>query len=165
MYCPNCGNTNSTENKFCRSCGLNLEKAAQSIAKQLPASEMDKSLQDKQRKVERLLYILIGGGISIFAIIMIGMIIREIIIGKSHIFGGLMFIAFTVGFVLITLLALYRDSLLKASRQKQLSQQTLQLSEPTQKLLTESYFEPITSVAERTTELLITEKRRSTKEI
>ena len=30
MYCPNCGKTNSPEQRFCRSCGLGLEKIVQS---------------------------------------------------------------------------------------------------------------------------------------
>ncbi len=165
MYCPNCGKTNSTEHKFCRSCRFNLDKTAQSFVGQIPANEIEKSLENKKRLVERLLYILLGGGVSIFVLIIIGTIIKEIVIGKGHIVSGLVFIAFLTGLVLFGLLALYHDSLNKKSSRRQLSQEKSQLPQPTQKLLHESYFEPITSVTERTTELLTVEKKHSTKEM
>jgi len=166
MYCPNCGKTNSTEHKFCRSCGFNLEKTAQSLVEQIPADEIEKSLQDKQRLVGRLLTILVGGGISIFVIILVWTIISKIIIGKGELFGGLIFIAFIVGLILFALLMLYSESLSEKAGKKQLLQkQTQQVTDSTQKLLYESHFEPITSVTERTTELLTIEKKHSTKEM
>lgn len=165
MYCPNCGKTNSAEQKFCRSCGFNLEKTTQSLAEQFPATEMDKSLQDKQRLVRRLLAILIGGSSSIFLIFVFWKIITDLIIDKGHVLGGLIFIAFIILCVLVILLALYSESLSKASSKHTFPQKTLQESVPTQKLLYESYLEPITSVTERTTELLKAKGKRSTKEV
>jgi predicted amidophosphoribosyltransferase len=47
MHCPNCGKKTNTEHKFCRSCGLPLEKVAQILAEQLPASVSDESLKSK----------------------------------------------------------------------------------------------------------------------
>src|SRR4051812_12462315 len=53
MYCPNCGNTNADGQNFCRSCGLSLEKIAQSLTEQLPTVAI-KSLQERKHKLERL---------------------------------------------------------------------------------------------------------------
>ena len=50
MYCPSCGQATSTEQKFCRSCGLSLEKVAESVAEQRPATELSKHLKDRHAK-------------------------------------------------------------------------------------------------------------------
>src|SRR5262245_29270815 len=53
MYCPNCGNKNAEDQNFCRSCGLGLEKIAQSLTEQLPTVAVQ-SLQERKEKLERL---------------------------------------------------------------------------------------------------------------
>lgn len=53
MYCPNCGNQNSADQKFCRSCGLGLQKVAESLSEQLP-TKLDVSLQQKKERFEKL---------------------------------------------------------------------------------------------------------------
>src|SRR4051794_15302480 len=53
MYCPNCGNKNTEGQNFCRSCGLGLEKIAQSLTEQLPTVAVQ-SLQARSKKLERL---------------------------------------------------------------------------------------------------------------
>lgn len=53
MYCPNCGNQNSTDQKFCRLCGLGLQKVAQTLGEQLP-TKLDVSLQQKKERFEKL---------------------------------------------------------------------------------------------------------------
>src|SRR5688572_27291947 len=53
MYCPNCGNQNSTDQKFCRSCGLGLQKVVQTLSEQLP-TKLDVSLQQKKERLEKL---------------------------------------------------------------------------------------------------------------
>ena len=49
MFCPSCGASNSTVQKFCRSCGLNLEKAAEAIIEQLPNAHSAELLKREQR--------------------------------------------------------------------------------------------------------------------
>lgn len=164
MYCPNCGQVTPTEQKFCRSCGLNLEKAAQSVVEQLPAVELNKHLRERQRRIERLLYILGGSAAVVFFVALFWTIINEIIIGKGHVLGGLIFLAFVLGFVVFALLMLYRESLLRASGKRPETQPALPQAEHTARLLPESRVEPIPSVTERTTELLRTEKRNESDE-
>ena len=164
MYCPNCGQATSTEQKFCRSCGLSLEKAAQSLVEQLPAVELNTHLRERQRRVERLLYTLGGSAAVILVVSLFWTIINEIIIGKGHVLGGLIFLAFILGFIVFALLMLYRESLLKASSKRLSAQPTLPEAEHTARLLSESHIEPISSVTERTTELLVAEKKSEASE-
>ena len=163
MYCPNCGQPSSTEQKFCRACGLSLEKAAQSLVEQLPSVELNKQYRQRQRRVERVLYALGGTAAVIFLVSLVWTIINEIIIGKGHVLGGTIFLAFILGFIVFALLMLYRESLLKAAGKHSSTQPALPHVEDTARLLSESYIEPIPSVTERTTELLVEKKERSTK--
>ncbi len=160
MYCPNCGQATSAELKFCRSCGLSLEKAAQSLVEQLPEVEPNKHLRERQRRVERLLYILGGSAALVFVVSLFWTVINKIIIGKGQVLGGLVFFGFILAFILFALLMLYRESLLKASGKRLSTPATLPQSEHTARLLSESHVEPIPSVTERTTELLVAEEKK-----
>ena len=164
MYCPNCGQATSTEQKFCRSCGLSVEKAAQSLVEQLPAVEPNTRLRERQRRVERLLYMLGGSAAVIFVVSLFWTIVKEIIIGKGHVLGGLIFLAFILGFIVFAVLMLYRESLLKASSKRHSAKSTLPQAEHTARLLPESRVEPIPSVTEHTTELLVAEKKSNARE-
>ena len=159
MYCPNCGQVTSTEQKFCRSCGLSIEKAAQSLAEQLPAVELNKQLRERQRRVDRLLYTLGGSAAVVFLVSLFWTVINEIIVGKGHVLGGFIFLAFILGFIVFILLILYRESLLKASGKRSAAQTTLLHAEHTARALPESNIEPIPSVTEHTTELLVAETK------
>ncbi len=162
MYCPNCGKTNSTEQKFCRSCGLSLDKIAQSVVEQLPAKEHSQRLQSRQQQVELWLTIILGGTFSIFVGAIIWMIIYKIIIVKGEILGGLILIGVLLGLIVSFLLVIYRESLLEA-RTKRNSQATLPEAEITDRTLSESRLETLPSVTERTTELLTVENRERSK--
>ena len=159
MYCPNCGKTNLTEQKFCRSCGFSLEKTVQSLADQLPALELDKQLRERQRKVDRLIKIVAGSVGSIIAGGVIWAIVYGIIIVKGEVLTGLVFLAFIIGVILFGLLSIYRDSLRKTADTRRLAAPPQQLGENTGELLSESHFEPF-SITERTTELLVEDKRK-----
>lgn len=160
MYCPNCGKTNSREQKFCRSCGLSLEKVVQSLVEQLPAADIDRKLRERQRKVERWAAILATGGISLLILAVLWGIIYQIIIVKGQVAGGLVFLAFIVALIASALLFLYRESSLKASRMPS-SESAPSLRAETAKLLPEPSLDPIPSVTERTTELLKVERKET----
>src|SRR3982750_1243012 len=42
MFCPNCGAKNSTEQNFCRACGLQLEDISNALLVQVPSAGSDK---------------------------------------------------------------------------------------------------------------------------
>src|SRR5687767_13875960 len=73
MYCPNCGNKNSEDQNFCRSCGLGLEKIALSLSEQLPTVAIE-SLQQRRDKLERLGV----ASLSIFGLGILGFLIYGI---------------------------------------------------------------------------------------
>ncbi len=162
MYCPNCGKTNSGEQKFCRSCGLGLEKVVQALVHQLPATdpatEIDENLRERQRKVELGLKILGTGVVSLFVLVLLWVFIYKIIIVQGKVAVGLGFLGLILGLVAFILLLLYRESLLNASKQT-LPQGASFPPAETAKLLPEPSFEPIPSVTERTTELLTVERK------
>ena len=160
MYCPNCGKTNAPEQKFCRSCGLGLEKVIESLVEQLPAAPKDLSLKERQRKIDRWLNIVGTSAISIFVLSVLLGIIFKIIIGKGAFLEGSIFLAIIVGIILFALLALYRDSLSKGSGRRGAQGPSLIKDADTAKLLPDSLNEPLPSVTEHTTELLKAEKIR-----
>ena len=158
MYCPNCGKENSAEQSFCRSCGLSLEKAVQSLTEQLPALELDKNLRERQERVDRLINIVAGGAASIVVFGVLWGIIYGIIIVKGEVIAGLFFLAVIVGVILFALLSLYRESLSKAAGKRHLlPPPPMQVSDTAK--LPPSQMEPVPSVTERTTELLTVDKK------
>jgi hypothetical protein len=166
MYCPNCGKANSSVQKFCRSCGLNLEVATQSLIEQLPVGEQDQRLFKRKQLVERLLLILAGVGITAFIGFIIATIVTEIIIGKGNVFGGIVFIAFMLAMAFALLLVLYRESLKDDTAKRTLP--AIDDSPPaaqTTRQLTDPYFEPAQSVTDPTTELLATEKQTGKRKV
>ncbi|MEO8434453.1 MAG: hypothetical protein ABI596_06120 [Pyrinomonadaceae bacterium] len=130
----------------------------QSLAEQLPGIELDKNLQDRQRKIDRWLTILAASGISLFVAAILWAIIYKIIILKGEVLEGSLFLVFILGLIAFALLALYGESLKKASSNRQLTNPSTLKSEDT-KELAEPHFEPVPSVTERTTELLAIEEK------
>jgi len=163
MYCPGCGHKTSATQKFCRSCGLGLEKIVQSLAEQAP-TRLDEDLQKRKRKIERWLSIAFLGGFIPLIMVIVGMIIYEVIILEGAILKGLLFLSIVLGPAIALLLLFYREHLRQALAKRQTAQLTLTETGITGKLLPESHFEPIPSITERTTELLAAERKDSAEE-
>jgi uncharacterized integral membrane protein len=158
MYCPNCGANNSTEQKFCRSCGFNLEKTVESLLEQKPDSE-HAGLQ-KQKEIFRKigLFFLLFFSIGTFAFIL-----NEAIKLKVTFWGWDNLISFAIlGFAICGMLSIFFFNYHKFAGKKEWNSVALAKeieSKETAKLLEDKPIEPIPSVTEPTTDLLFVENR------
>lgn len=162
MFCPNCGANNSTEQKFCRSCGLNLERTAESLIEQMPSAESAKLLK-RERNLEKFGNFAFGGfGVVLLIAILsiIYLIITKVILSGNSVFGGIILIAFIV-FAALTLAYVVFNEDLKERKQKMnpTLKNELSAKQDTAKLLEEKPFQPIPSVTENSTELFPIENK------
>jgi hypothetical protein len=164
MFCPNCSANNTTDQKFCRSCGLNLEQTANSLLVQFPNAEFA-LLQKQERMLERFGNVVFTGfGLVIAAgiVAIIYTILSKWVFSGTQPFGGLLLIAFMI-FAGLSLAYVIFAETLKEKRKKlnpRLNSKTSDLVPPKQ-LSDDAVFEPAVSVVEDTTELLTTEKKMS----
>lgn len=54
MHCPNCGTETSAGQKFCRACGLSLERIAQLLAELLPEDQPRIAISVTEQTTARL---------------------------------------------------------------------------------------------------------------
>ncbi|HEU4875103.1 MAG TPA: zinc ribbon domain-containing protein [Pyrinomonadaceae bacterium] len=159
MYCPNCGTKTSIDQNFCRACGLGLEKIALSLTEQLPA-RVDQSLQARKDRLEKMgvaALSVFGLGLLSFLLYSIG---YKLMMSQGNIVAGLAIIGFVI------MIACGLTSVVLFARAKELGEEATkrrsqpELSNATNKeLLSEAHFEPVHTVTERTTELLVAQKR------
>ena len=152
MHCPNCGITAPLDQKFCRSCGLSLPEFSQLLEEKLPTEE---EVQVKRRKAERWslrLWTIAG---AILYIALYWAIISEIIIGKGHVLGGVLFLLVITVISIGGLLMLYSLSLNKRSAYGLSDQPHVRDTSP--ESLTDARAELKMSVTEHTTEILNTD--------
>lgn len=165
MFCPNCGANNTTEQSFCRSCGLNLEPTAESLLEQIPSAESANLLRH-ERNLQKFgdiamaglgLVLLTGVGAIIYVIF------NQLIWSGKNIFAGVLFIGFII-FAVLTLAYVILKEDLKERKQKTNPALANKTGGPrdTAKLLEEKPFEPIPSVTENSTELLFAERKPKT---
>ena len=167
MHCPSCGAKASAGQQFCRACGFDLEKVSKLLGEQLPAGAPDQSSSEsvarllrRQRRIERWLSVALVCTFIPLVLSIISAIIYKIIILKGNILEGIFLLSFVVGAVIALSLVFYRESLQETLAKRRVSPASLPETESAARLLPETDFEPVPSVAERTTELLLAEKER-----
>lgn len=162
MYCPNCGNPNSADQKFCRSCGLGLQKVAQTLSEQLP-TKLDMSLQQKKERFEKLgvaALSIFGAGV---AIPILYSIFYKMMWTQGKVIAGLGLLALIIvlgcGLLSVILFAKANEVKETPANQPPADPLVLKPGEDTGSLLREAVpAQPVFSVAERTTELLLAEE-------
>lgn len=162
MFCPNCGAKTSIEQKFCRACGLGLEKIALSLTEQLPTRPDESALSQKER-FERLgVAALSVFGFGALAVILYG-IVYKLMVTQGKLLAGLGFLGLLImmgcGILSAILFAKAKEAEEAAGKRRVQHKDAAVVSTPTKELLTEGNFEPVPSVTERTTELLYAEKK------
>jgi hypothetical protein len=150
MYCPNCGNKNDVDQNFCRTCGLGLEKIAQSLTEQLPSVPV-RSLQERKERLERLGL----ASLSVFGVGVAGFLLYSVFIKLMLTEGTLVAVLAVLGTII--LLGAGLASVILFAKAKDLNEATrrrkIATGEPTGKLL-ESHQKPAFSISDQTTNLL-----------
>ena len=162
MYCPICSTKISLDQKYCRYCGLGLEKIAQSVSEQLP-TKIEENLQERKNKLERLgvaALSVFGLGVLGFFLYMVG---YKLMLSQGKILAALGVLGLLVilgsGLLSVILFAKAKDVQDASSKRPLQPVDEMPEAVAKTKLLHESRLEEIPSVTERTTELLFTEKK------
>lgn len=166
MYCPNCGKENSTNQKFCRACGLNLERTADALLEQMPDGKGFTHTQiSKTFEIIGKIGMggLVGGG-AVAVVLLIWLVFKKMIESgqTDKIIFGLFLIAIIIFAVLSLAYVIYQEYLKDIAKKGNPVMQPQFEKVNTAKLLQEKPFEPIPSVTENTTNLLFTELKTKT---
>ena len=160
MYCPNCGTTISSDQSFCRACGLGLEKIGQTLVEQRP-HEFEESLQQRKERIERWGV----AALSVFGVGILSVPLYKIVMMmlEGRVLAGLGFLALIVvlgcGLLAVILFAKANEVGEAKLKGRGGSPATLPQTNTTAKLLPSDQVDPAPSVTERTTELLFAEKK------
>jgi zinc-ribbon domain len=156
MHCPNCGAKASARQKFCRACGLSLERFAQLLSEPPPDIE-DKEVEQARR---RLLYLESGAKLTgcvvglaawlLMASVIAGIGIRAIINDNNTAWGVMLLVMAVVSIALEGLL-IYSASLHAKVPTQQPDRPAAPPTETTNKLLPEQQSPIAMSAIEQTT--------------
>jgi zinc ribbon protein len=155
MHCPNCGAEASAKQKFCRACGLSLDRFAQLLA-ETPANTEDKNITQAKRRLRQLEsgiklagYGVMLGIFSFVAILFALSGVNEMIDG--NIGAGIALLGIAVGIIAAEGFLIYSASLHAKVSAPQPSRPRAPFAETTNKLLPEQQAQIAMSVTEQTT--------------
>ena len=156
MHCPNCGMKASGDQKFCRSCGLSLDKVHQLLGEELSTVELN--LQHKLRRVERWRNAVGKGAFAAIALVLLVVFTREIKLdiekGSSELWPTVIGLVILIGLIATLLLVTYSASLRERLTSGRQRTDEVSGTTTTTRLPLEAGHEEMTSVTERTTELI-----------
>jgi predicted membrane protein len=150
------------EQKFCRACGIELEKIVEFLNERQLATQQDENSLRQRIWLESFGTVAFGGLLTII-IIAVGAIIyaivTKLVLTGSSVLFGILLTAFIV-FALLSLIYVFFNETLKETQNKR-KQSINELNEPkiTANLIGEKHFEPATSVTENSTELLYSKNK------
>jgi hypothetical protein len=152
MLCPNCGTKTTTEHKFCRNCGMNLEPVTRALAAHLSvggAAAARAARETERRNVNRMTRGLLTGVI----VVLFGMLLIGFLPGKAFKMLGLIAAVLGIVFSLVSVLSTLRR--MNDADAEPLPHAFDQTAPGTGRLLHEQTFEHVpASVTDHTTELL-----------
>ena len=164
MYCPNCGKQNSADQKFCRSCGLGLQKVALTLSEQLP-TKLDESLQQKKERYEKLgVAALSVFGVGVAIPVLYGIFYKMMYTQGKVIAGlGLLALIIVLGCGLLSVILFAKANEVKEESAKRPSPAPSELKSTDTRELPEhaAPTTPAFSVVDRTTELLPQKNRNN----
>jgi hypothetical protein len=166
MHCPRCGTNATVGQQFCRSCGLSLEKVAELLGDELAVEpswsiEERARLRERQRKFEQW-----GGiaGLVTFGLILLTLIFvvfSQIVRSSANLIPGALMVLLAIGAAVMGLFLTYSKSLTEKLANLTMPRAVDQpRTDQTRKL--EGYREPVPTVTDRTTELLVAAKAADT---
>ncbi len=148
MYCPRCGKDGSLDQKFCRTCGFQLDQVVELLE---PKSAQVVDQNPSQLKLKRIGSVVVITTISLALFGVCGGIIWAMVAGGMPVWIGLLallvLIGITSGFILLGV------AQVKATTSTA-SQTVLDSNETTTRLLNQHALSIPPSVTERTTNLL-----------
>ena len=151
MHCPNCGTEASARQKFCRACGLSLDRFAQLLEELLPDGE-DENVARARRRLRKLEKAAkIAGWIAGSALGIVFAFLGILTMIVTDIRPGIVLLLFGVGVIATMLVLMYQSSLNKQVSGRFPSQPTPPSAETTNKLLSEEQSRIAMSVTEQTT--------------
>ena len=113
MFCPNCSAKNTSDQRFCRSCGMNLEQVSAAMVDQYPTgSSID--FDRAEKRIERFGSIAFGGfGIVLFLAIIgiIYTIVTKMIFAGEQPLAGVLLVAFIVFAALTLTYVVFKEDL------------------------------------------------------
>ena len=151
MLCPNCGTKTTTEHKFCRNCGMNLEPVSRALAAHLSVGGAA-AVRAAREADRRNVYRLTGGLLAGVSVVIFGLLLIALFPGKAFKFLGVASAFIGIVAALVTVLSSLRRM---SDASVEASPPALDHPTPTGRLLHEQTFDPVpSSVTDHTTELL-----------
>ena len=151
MFCPRCGHDGTTEQHFCRSCGLELVGVSALLQEAGPESlESHDNLRFNPQNLKFVGSIVVLSTISLALIALLVGIVVLMVVGNMPLLAGCLLFTFMAGLI-IGLVCLGLASLKSSAQEKQ---KHLKENPATSALIQPGVEQSLLSVTEHTTELL-----------